>query len=146
MRAKALNCGDCRGRGVPSLAGLGPRTLAYPALTCRAFLFRRFATGCVASLAQVLAYPLFNSRQGFVQVLQRVGDTEAEIAFSVCAEGGAGEAGDTGLFEQRVGQFLGRPAGLRNVGEGVERAFGDTAGEAFDLVETGDEDVAAVLE
>src|ERR1035437_1363657 len=68
------------------------------------------------------------------------------IAFSVVAERGAGEAGYTGLFEQRVSQFLRRPAGLRNVGEGVERAFGHTAGEAFDLVQAGDEDVAAAPE
>jgi REP element-mobilizing transposase RayT len=32
---------------VPSLAGLGPRILALPALPCRAILFRRFAAGIV---------------------------------------------------------------------------------------------------
>src|SRR5208282_2475408 len=73
-------------------------------------------------------------------------DAEAKIAFSVLAEGGAREAGDPGLFEQRVGQFLRQPAGLRDVRENVERAFRRTAGEAFDLVQAGNEGVAAALE
>src|ERR1017187_7779391 len=43
--------------------------------------------------AEVLPYPVFDFCQGRVQVLERVGYAEAEIAFSVFAEGGAGEAG-----------------------------------------------------
>ena len=50
------------------------------------------------------------------------------------------------MFEQRVRQFLRRPAGLRNVGEGVERTFGHAAGKPFDLVQAGDEGIAAALE
>ncbi len=95
---------------------------------------------------QVFFCPVVNQNQSLVQILQRVGDAEAEVAFSVFAEGGAGESGDTGLIEQRVGQFLGRPAGFCNVGEGVERAFGRAAGEAFDLVQSRDEGIAAALE
>src|SRR5208282_6752009 len=41
---------------------------------------------------QVLPHPFFNPRQRLVQILQRVGDAEAEIAFSIPAEGGAGES------------------------------------------------------
>src|ERR1017187_8074294 len=67
--------------------------------------------------AEVLPYPVFDFCQGRVQVLERVGYAEAEIAFSVFAEGGAGEAGYTCFFEQRVGQFLRRPAGLGDVRE-----------------------------
>src|ERR1039457_1122562 len=62
------------------------------------------------------------------------------------AERGSRETSDTGLFEQRVGQFLRRPARLRNVGEGVERAFRHAAGETLDLVQPGDEDVASAFE
>ncbi len=82
----------------------------------------------ISPSAHVLPHPLLNLLQRRAQVFQRVGDAEAEIAFSVFAESGAGEAGYTGLFEQRIGQFLRRPSGLSDVREDVERAFGDTAG------------------
>src|ERR1700687_3990337 len=95
---------------------------------------------------KVFFCPAIDQSESPDQVLERVGDAEAEIAFSVRAEGSAGEAGAAGLCEQRVGQFLRRPAGLSNVGEGVERAFRHEAGKAFDLFQAGDEDVAAVSE
>jgi hypothetical protein len=39
---------------------------------------------------QVLPNPVFNLREGFVQVLQRISDAEAQITFSIVAERGAG--------------------------------------------------------
>src|SRR5208282_145613 len=95
---------------------------------------------------QVFSYPVFDPQQRRVQVLERIGYAEAEIAFSVFAERGAREAGNTGLFEQRVGQFLRRPAGLGDVRKHIECALRQAAGEAFDLVQAGDEGIAAALE
>ncbi len=41
--------------------------------------------------------------QRLIQILQRIGYAKAEIAFSVVAEGGAGQAGYSGFFQQGVG-------------------------------------------
>src|ERR1035437_6990789 len=96
--------------------------------------------------AQILPYPVFDFCQGRVQVLERVGYAEGEMPFPLCAEGGAGEEGYSSLFEQRVGQLLRRPAGLGDVRKHVECAFRHAAGETFDLVQAGDEGIAAALE
>ena len=45
-----------------------------------------------------------------------------KITFTEVAERGAGQSSDTCVFEERVGQFLRRPPGLRDVWENVERA------------------------
>jgi len=41
-----------------------------------------------------------------VQILKRVGYAEAQVALAEFAEGGAGEAGDAGVFEEGVGEFF----------------------------------------
>ena len=46
-----------------------------------------------------------------------------KIAFAEIAERGAGQCGDAGIIEQRVGQFFRWPSGLRDVWENVERAL-----------------------
>lgn len=41
-----------------------------------------------------------------VQILQGIGYAEAQVAFAEFTEGGAGEAGDASVFEERVGEFF----------------------------------------
>src|SRR5215469_7153609 len=72
---------------------------------------------------KVLPRPALDAVQRLIQVLHGIGDAEAQIAFAVGAEGGAGQAGYAGLFQQRIGHFLRGPAGLADAGEGVEGAF-----------------------
>src|ERR1700757_3822148 len=47
---------------------------------------------------QILRGPGVDPFQRRIQILQRVGHAEAEIAFAECAKGCAGKARDSGLF------------------------------------------------
>src|SRR4051812_41594264 len=82
----------------------------------------------------------------FFEILKRVGVAEADVAFAVFAEAAAIQAGDAGFVQQYVRDFLRRHAGALNVGESVERAAGDRAVEAGDLVEALTDGVAASVE
>ena len=50
--------------------------------------------------------PVTDPPHGFVQVLERVGVAEAEIAFAVLAECRPAEARDAGLLQQAIRQFF----------------------------------------
>ena len=95
---------------------------------------------------QILLRPGADAIECLLDVLDRVGHAEAQIALAEIAESGPGERGDAGVVEQRVGQFLRWPPGLLDVRENVERALGQAAGKTFDLVKTGDHHVASFLE
>src|SRR5215204_7104630 len=84
--------------------------------------------------------------KGAGDIVARVGVGEAEVALAVLAESGACEAGDSGLFEQQVGEGVCAVAGIRDAWEGVEGAFGDDAIDARELVEAGDDQVPAGAE
>src|SRR5208282_4575677 len=101
---------------------------------------------CLADLAQILPHPVLDPRQCGGEVLQRVGDAEAEIAFSKCTERRAGEPGDSRFLKQRVGQFLRRPARLGDVRKHVKRTLRHAAGKPFDLVQPGNKSIASALE
>src|SRR5205807_4088237 len=94
---------------------------------------------------QIFAGPIADAFKRFLDVLDRVGDAEAQIAFAEIAERGPRKCGDAGVIEQRIGQFLRWPAGLRNVGENVERALRQAAGKTFDLIKTSDHHIAPLF-
>src|SRR5437667_7419414 len=94
---------------------------------------------------EIFLRPVAYAIERFLDVFDRVGDAEAQIAFAEIAEGGPGQPGDAGVVEQRVRQFLRGPPGLLDVGENVKRAFGQAAGKTFDLVQTSDHHVAPPL-
>src|SRR5688500_10977782 len=73
---------------------------------------------------------LADARQRFLDVGERCGVAETQVAVAVAAEGGAAEAGDAGVVEQQVGELAARHAGAADVREGVERAVGKGAAEA----------------
>src|SRR5208337_1694809 len=95
---------------------------------------------------EVLLCPLVEAFEGLLQVFEGIGHTEAQVAFAKFAEGRAGKPGDSSLIEQSIGQRLGLPSRLRNVREDVECALGLAATESLDLVQSSDENFAAVLE
>src|SRR4029077_16979383 len=95
---------------------------------------------------QVLCRPLIDAVEGLVQVLEGIGDAEAQEAFSEVTERGTGKTRDACLFEDRIGELFRRPAGLRDVRESVEGALRHAARESFYLIQTRDEDIAATLE
>jgi hypothetical protein len=51
---------------------------------------------------QILPRPIANSSQGGLQVLQRIGHAEAQVALAEFTEGGAGERGYSCLFQQGI--------------------------------------------
>jgi|ERR1700680_1074273 hypothetical protein len=53
--------------------------------------------------SEVFLCPLVEAVERLLQVVQRIGDAEAKIAFAEFTEGGAGKRGHSGLFEQSVG-------------------------------------------
>src|SRR5947199_10039881 len=65
------------------------------------------------SSLQVLLRPTADPLERLLDVLDRVGDAETQIAFAEIAERGPGQRGDAGVVEQRVGQFLRWPSGFR---------------------------------
>src|SRR3989442_12947876 len=95
---------------------------------------------------QVLLRPGADAIERLLDVFDRVGHAEAQIAFAEVAKRSPRERGDAGVFEQRVGQFLRWPPGSLDVGENVERALRQAAGEPFDLVEAGDHNIPPFLE
>src|SRR5437899_3149356 len=92
----------------------------------------------VVDRLEIFLRPGLDAIERFLDVLNRVGYAEAQITFAEIAECGTGQRSDANVVEQRVGQFLGWPTGLRDVGKNVERAVRQAAGETFDPVETGD--------
>src|SRR5581483_4176224 len=58
------------------------------------------------SAAHVLLRPLLHAVEGCVDVLQRIGHAEAQVAFAEGAERRAGQRGDARVFQERVGNFL----------------------------------------
>ena len=108
-RVSARSCGDTQVSCAAcsrSRAGAGMRRDDHDRLTAR-------------PTEQQLAH----GRERRLEVLQRVGVRQAQVALAVGAEGGAGEHGDAGLVEQAVGEVLGVQAGRADVGEGVEGAL-----------------------
>src|SRR4051812_45752624 len=97
-------------------------------------------------ILQVLLRPSGNALEGLLDVLDGVRHAEAQVAFAEISEGGAGERGDAGVIEQRVGKFLRGPSSFLDAGENVERALGLAAGESFDVVQSGHHHVATALE
>src|SRR5438270_13102057 len=95
---------------------------------------------------QILLGPVAHAVECLFYVLNGVGDTEAQISFTECAESRSGEAGDTGIVEQSVGKFFRRPTRLSDVGKHVERSIGLETGESFDLVDSGIKAIAAAAE
>jgi hypothetical protein len=83
---------------------------------------------------QILLRPGRDAIERLLNVLDRVGDAEAQVAFAESAESGSGQRGDTCVIEQRVGQFLRWPARSRDVGKNIERTVGQTTGKTFDLI------------
>ena len=80
---------------------------------------------------------------GFHQIREGIGVAEADVAIAILSEAAAVEAGDAGFVEQVIGEFARADASAADVGEGVEGAAGKGTAEAGDLVEAGDEGVAA---
>jgi len=64
----------------------------------------------------VLLRPGADAIECLLDILDRVGHAEAQVAFAEIAEGGTGQRGDAGIVEQRVGQFLRSPPGSLDVG------------------------------
>src|SRR3984957_17061821 len=73
--------------------------------------------------SQILARPLIDAVQRLLQIFQRIGYAEAQVAFSELAEGCAGKRGDAGLLQQCVSQRLRFPSRLRDIGKSVECPF-----------------------
>src|SRR5208283_2275460 len=96
--------------------------------------------------SEILLRPLVDALQRLLQILQRIGHAEAQVAFSVFAKGRSRKGCHSSLLQQRVRQRLRLPASLHDVGKNVECAFGHAAGEAFDLVQSRDEHIAPPLE
>src|SRR5450755_5018050 len=84
------------------------------------------------SCLQVLLRPLVDAIKRGLQVLHRVRHTEAQIALTKSSERRARQTSNSGFVEQSVSQFLRRPSRLRDVGEGVERAFWQATRESLD--------------
>jgi hypothetical protein len=53
---------------------------------------------------QILSSPLVNAVQSLLQILERIRDAEAQVAFAVLPEGGTGKGGNAGLLQQGVRQ------------------------------------------
>src|SRR5271167_2597857 len=66
---------------------------------------------------QVLLHPLLDAIQRYLQIFHRVGHAEAHVALAERSKRSARQPSDARLVEQRVGQLLGGPAGLRYVRE-----------------------------
>src|SRR5438045_2640170 len=90
--------------------------------------------------------PGCNAIGGEVEVLNGIGDAEANVSFAMRAECGAGEARHPGLLQQRGREVFGAPAGFRDVREDVKSALGHAAGEARNVVQSLDKAVAAAAE
>src|SRR5207245_8761148 len=89
--------------------------------------------------------PRMHAFQRPVQVLQRIGHAEAQIAFSVIAKRRPRKTSYSGVIHQRISQLLRFPARLADIGEHVERALGNAAREALDPVEPSYKDAARLL-
>src|SRR5579863_4020136 len=98
------------------------------------------------SLSEILLCPLVDAIQRLLQVLQRIRHAEAQVAFAELSECRARERCYSGLLEQSIGKRLRFPSRLRDVGKGIKRAFRHAAGKALDLIQPGDEHIAAPLE
>src|SRR5260370_34247257 len=76
---------------------------------------------------QILFRPRGHAIERLVDVLDRVGNTETQVAFTEIPECGTRQRGNAGIIEQCVGQFLGRPAGFGDVWKNVEGTVRRTA-------------------
>src|ERR1700758_5066609 len=72
---------------------------------------------------EIFVGPRRDTIERFLDVLDRVGDAEAQIAFAESAERGTGQGGHAHVAGERAGGFFRVPAGLRDVGKNVECAF-----------------------
>src|ERR1700757_609153 len=112
---------------------------------CRAgALPGRVATELVT--LQIFLCPGADAIECFLDILDRVGNAETQIAFPEFAERSAGQSRDAGVIEERVGQSLRRPPGRGDVRKNIKRAVRQLTGEPFDLVQSRDHHVAAFLE
>src|SRR5215471_12081941 len=94
---------------------------------------------------QVLLRPLIHTFESCLQVLQGVGNAEAEIPFPERPEGSPGECRNASLFKKGVRQRFRLPSGSCDVRKYVERAFWQAAREPLDLVQARNKDVAPSL-
>src|SRR5687767_6215029 len=79
------------------------------------------ATGAVA--LQIFIHPGADAFERLLDILDRVGHAETQIAFAEIAKRRPGETGYPRFVEQRVRQFLRGPARLPDVGEDVKCAL-----------------------
>lgn len=96
-------------------------------------------------MLQVLGNPLLNTFQGSAEILHRVSDAKTQVSLAELSERRTGEAGDASLFQESVSDSLGFPSSFRDIRENIESSFWHAAGEARNLVQAGDEHIAATL-
>src|SRR5438874_11117117 len=65
---------------------------------------------------QIFVRPGADTIECLLDVLDRVGHAEAQIALAEVAEGSTRQRGDAGVIEQRVGESFRWPPGLLDVG------------------------------
>src|ERR1017187_9504048 len=94
---------------------------------------------------KMLLRPPIDAIQRLLKIFDRISDAEPQMALAICAECSSGQRRNSHIVQQRVRQLLRGPARLLDVGESVERALGQPAGESLDLVEAVDEQVAAAV-
>src|SRR5713101_5836675 len=82
-----------------------------------------------------------NALQSLAQVRLRVGIGKAQITFTVHTEIDAGQGGNATGLEQIIGQFLARPADLRDIRKGVEGSPRHSATDAWNRVQALDKDI-----
>src|SRR3569623_2156233 len=79
-------------------------------------------------------------------IFRGIGIRDAQIALAQDAEVRSADQGHAGLIQQRIGQGLGLPSCLLDVGEGIKGALGRDAGDARQLVEAFHYQLAALVE
>src|SRR6478672_11666107 len=95
---------------------------------------------------QVPLGPVVDLVQGVVQVLQRIGHTETQIAFAEMSKRRPRKTSDSGLLQQRVRQRFRFPASFLNVWKNIKRALRHAAREALNAVQSCNENISPLLE
>src|ERR1043166_727908 len=81
----------------------------------------KISKSCESCLVKILACPIADTIERFLDVLDRIGYAETQVTFTEMAKRCPGQASNASVIEKRVRQFLRLPTRFRNVGENVKR-------------------------
>src|SRR5579872_375415 len=104
----------------------------------------RILDAFIANL-EILAGPILDAVQSFIQVLHGISDAEAQVAFSKLSKRRTRQTSHTRLLQQSIRKYFRTQPGLPDIGKGIERARRNATTKAGNFVKALDKAITPSL-